>query len=205
MGARGNLFIVSAPSGCGKTSLVRALLERLERIEVSVSHTTRARRDGEIDGKDYFFVDETGFDRMVAEGAFLEHAVVFDRRYGTSREAVEQRLAAGIDVVLEIDWQGARLVQEGGVDAVTLFILPPSLAALEQRLRDRGDDSEMIARRMRDAVSEISHHDEYRYLLFNDSFERAVADLVAVVTSTRLQQPLQQARHHATLAALLAG
>jgi len=171
---RGTLFIFSAPSGAGKTSLVKALLQAMDGIEVSVSHTTRPPRPGEVDGVDYHFVDVPTFEKMVAEGAFLEHARVFDNYYGTARSSVEARLQAGVDVILEIDWQGARLVREQ--------FLPPSREALEVRLRGRGQDSdEVIARRMRDAVREMSHYAEFDYLVINDDFEVALGELRAIV------------------------
>jgi guanylate kinase len=181
--ARGTLYIISAPSGAGKSSLLRALLEsgRVTGVEISVSHTTRAARPGEVDGVDYHFVDMPAFDVMVAADDFLEHARVFDNCYGTSRSAVETRLAGGVDVILEIDWQGARRVRELLPAAVSIFILPPTRAALESRLTDRGqDDAAVIARRMRDAVSEMSHYGEYDYLVINDDFQQAVDALVAI-------------------------
>ncbi len=201
----GTLYIFSAPSGAGKTSLVKALLEATDGIEVSVSHTTRPPRPGEVDGVDYHFVDVPTFEKMVAEGAFLEHARVFDNYYGTARASVETRLQAGVDVILEIDWQGARLVRAQFPDAVGVFILPPSREALEERLRGRGQDSdEVIARRMRDAVSEMSHYAEFDYLVINDDFDTALEELRAIVTCHRLATPRQQARHADLLARLLA-
>jgi guanylate kinase len=150
-------------------------------VEISVSHTTRAARPGEVDGVDYHFVDMAAFEAMVAADDFLEHARVFDNCYGTSRSAVETRLAGGVDVILEIDWQGARRVRELLPAAVSIFILPPTRAALEARLTGRGqDDAAVIARRMRDAVSEMSHYGEYDYLVINDDFQQAVDDLVAI-------------------------
>ncbi|KPV39100.1 guanylate kinase [Thiohalorhabdus denitrificans] len=182
----GLLIILSAPSGAGKTSLYRALLERVDGVVASVSHTTRAPRPGERDGVDYHFVDEAEFERQVAEGAFLEHARVFDRYYGTSRAAVEAERAAGRDVVLEIDWQGARQIRERVADAVSVFVLPPSREALRERLEGRGqDDPEVIERRMRDAEAEISHYAEYDYVIVNDEFEEALGSLVAVVRGER--------------------
>ncbi len=201
----GTLYIFSAPSGAGKTSLVKALLEAMGGIEVSVSHTTRPPRPGEVDGLDYHFVDVPTFEKMVAEGAFLEHARVFDNHYGTARSSVERRLQAGVDVILEIDWQGARLVREQFPDAVGVFILPPSRGALEARLRGRGQDSEeVIARRMRDAVREMSHYAEFDYLVINDDFATALDELQAIVTCHRLATPRQQAWHADLLDRLLA-
>jgi len=181
---RGKLFVVAAPSGAGKTSLVKALLERIPRLEMSVSHTTRPRRPKEEHGREYFFVGVPDFEHLVAEGEFLEHARVFDNLYGTARAPVEARLAQGEDIVLEIDWQGARQVRAAMPDCVTIFILPPSREALEKRLRSRAtDSSEVIARRLRDAVSDMSHWREFDYVVVNDDFERAVADLMAIVTA----------------------
>ncbi len=199
------LYIFSAPSGAGKTSLVKALLAEMEHIEVSVSHTTRAMRPGEHDGVDYHFISRDEFENMVEADAFLEHAQVFDNFYGTARNSIETRLAAGADVILEIDWQGARQVRAWKTDAVSVFILPPSREALEERLRGRGQDNEeIIARRMRDAVSEMSHYAEFDYLVINDRFELALQDLQTMVGARRLRQPVQARRHAAMLAALLA-
>ncbi|HEB99988.1 MAG TPA: guanylate kinase [Thiotrichales bacterium] len=202
---QGTLFIVSAPSGAGKTSMVRALMERDPDLGFSVSHTTRPPRPGEVDGRDYHFVDVPTFERMVEEGAFLEYARVFDNYYGTSRAAVEAQLAEGRDVFLDIDWQGARQVRQAWPDAVSIFVLPPSREALEARLRGRGTDSdEVIAGRMARAVDEASHYDEYDYLIVNDDFETAVGDLGAIVRARRLRLPAQQVRHADMIAGLLA-
>ncbi|MDH5370972.1 MAG: guanylate kinase, partial [Gammaproteobacteria bacterium] len=174
----GTLFVISAPSGAGKTSLVKALLEQTNDIGVSVSHTTRLKREGEQDGVDYHFVDKESFISMVEQGAFLEHAQVFDNYYGTAVTNIETKLNQGEDVILEIDWQGAAQVRKQLPYAVNIFILPPSQAALEERLRGRGQDSdEIIARRMRDAKSETSHYSEYDYLVVNDDFESALTEL----------------------------
>ena len=200
----GTLYIVSAPSGAGKTSLVKALLQRMPDVVVSVSHTTRAPRPGEQDGIDYHFIDKARFEGLVQGGQFLEHAKVFDNYYGTSRSTVFGQLEAGRDVILEIDWQGARQVRQSAPQAVSVFILPPSRAALRERLTGRGQDSEeVIDRRMRDAVSEMSHYDEYDYLIFNDEFERAVFELQALFVSLRLRRVAQQLRHAADLQGLL--
>ncbi|GAA5177472.1 MULTISPECIES: guanylate kinase [Halomonadaceae] len=202
--SHGTLYIVSAPSGAGKTSLVRALIERLDGIQVSVSHTTRAMRPGEVDGVNYHFVDVATFERMVERGDFFEHARVFDNDYGTSRPAVQARLAAGEDVILEIDWQGARQVREQIPGAVSLFILPPSREALHQRLASRGTDGpEVIARRMRDAVSEMSHFDEYQHVIINDDFDDALAQLGGLVLAERSRLARVRERHGALLQALL--
>lgn len=201
----GTLYTVSAPSGAGKTSLVRALLDSVDRLALSVSHTTRPRREGETEGADYFFVDDATFDRMVAERAFLEHARVFDNCYGTSRRAVEETLAAGNDVLLEIDWQGARQVRAAVPDAVWVFILPPSRAALVERLRERGQDPDVIiARRMEAAIDEMSHYDEADYLVVNDDFDEALADLQAIVRAGRVRRERQVTRCPDLIAALLA-
>ena len=194
--ATGYLFVVSAPSGGGKTTLVHALLDATEGLSVSVSHTTRQCRPDEQDGLDYHFVSDAKFDAMIAGGEFLEHAVVFDNRYGTSRDSVFEHLHDGRDVVLDIDWQGARMVRERFDNTVSIFILPPSVEELERRLTDRGGDStEVIARRMQDAQNEMSHYHEYDYLVFNDDFDRAVAALGNVVGAARQRRAIQQARH----------
>ncbi len=202
--SQGTLYIVSAPSGAGKTSMVKALLERLPGVVVSVSHTTRAPRPGEQDGADYHFIDKAGFERLVEAGEFLEYAQVFDNYYGTRRATVEAELDAGRDVILEIDWQGARQVAAAMPESVKVFILPPSAAALRERLTARGQDSaEVIERRMRDAIAEMSHYDEYHYLIFNDDFDTAVDELRAVFLSRRLRLEVQRERHAAELAGLL--
>ena len=181
---RGTLFVLAAPSGAGKTSLVKALLERMPRLQMSVSHTTRPRRPTEEHGREYYFVGVPEFTRMVDDGQFLEHARVFDNLYGTARAPVESRLAAGGDIVLEIDWQGARQVRAAMPDCVTIFILPPSRETLEKRLRSRATDSpEVISRRLRDAVSDMSHWREFDYVVVNDDFDKAVADLMAIVAA----------------------
>jgi len=204
--AAGTLFVVSAPSGAGKTSLVRALTGRDAHVTVSVSHTTRARRSGERDGEHYHFVDEATFARMCRQDAFLEHAQVYGNRYGTSRASVDERLLAGLDVVLEIDWQGARQIRERVADSVGVFVLPPSLQQLRRRLEGRGqDDAEVIKRRMQAAVDEIAHYREYDFLLVNDHFETALDELCAIVTARRLGQRAQCRRLAGLLDALLAG
>jgi guanylate kinase len=200
----GVLFIVSAPSGAGKTSLLRALVPSDSRLRLSISHTTRAPRSGEEDGAHYHFVDHARFEAMVAAGEFLEHARVFDNLYGTAERSVRDLLEADLDVVLEIDWQGARQVRARFPEAVSVFVVPPSVEALRQRLGGRGQDSpEVIERRMRDARSELSHFAEYDYLVVNDLFEVALADLRALVTAERLRLPRQQARLGSALQAML--
>jgi len=200
----GTLYVVSAPSGAGKTSLLKALTEADPLLGVAVSHTTRAPRPGEVEGVHYHFVDADTFDNMVDAGAFIEHATVHGNRYGTSRAAVAPALEAGRDLVLEIDWQGARQVRAALPAAVTVFILPPSRAALEQRLRGRAQDSdEVIARRVAAALEEMAHHDEYDYLVINDRFDDALADLAAIVRGRRLRVTAQAGRHRELLAQLL--
>lgn len=199
----GILFILSAPSGAGKTTLVRALTGADPGLRVSVSHTTRAQRPGEVDGVAYHFVDKPAFERMAAAGAFLEHARVFDHYYGTSREWVASQLAAGTDVILEIDWQGARQVRALMPEALGVFILPPDLDVLAARLRGRGDADAMVARRMQDARGEISHYPEYDYLVFNDELAHALADLQAVVRAARCRYRLQQPAADARVARIL--
>ena len=182
MARTGQLYVMSAPSGAGKTSLVKAMLKARPELVVSVSHTTRKRREKEVDGQDYHFVDQDEFKRLVAAGAFLEHADVFDNHYGTGREQVAAHLAAGRSVLLEIDWQGARQVRSGLPGCVSIFILPPSRAALEERLRARKTDSdEVIARRLRDAATDMSHCPEFDYAVVNDQFDKAVAELLSIV------------------------
>jgi guanylate kinase len=179
---RGRLYVVSAPSGAGKTSLVKALMEREPRIRFSVSYTTRAPRPNEIPGRDYHFVTAERFAEMVARDEFLEHAQVFDNCYGTGAHAVEEALAIGEQLLLEIDWQGARQVRARLPEARTIFILPPSRSALEQRLKDRSTDSEVvIRRRLQDAAEDIGHWTEFDYVVVNDRFEQALGDLQAIV------------------------
>ena len=191
----GTLFVISAPSGAGKTSLVKALLAGDERLKVSISHTTRSRRESEIEGVDYHFVDEATFLSMMGREAFLESACVFDNHYGTSEEWVEETLQAGFDVILEIDWQGAKQVAEK-IDCVTIFIIPPSIDALKERLYSRSeDDAEVIAHRMDKAKAEISHFDAADYLVVNDVFEEALTDLSAIVKAEKHKTIKQQVRH----------
>lgn len=179
---RGRLFVIAAPSGAGKTSLVKALLQRRPELHVSISHTTRAQRPTEVPGREYYFVTVPEFQELREKGDFLESAQVFDNFYGTSRRPVEEQLAQGRNVILEIDWQGARLVRKAMPECSSIFILPPSRKALEDRLRNRQTDSpEVIARRLRDAVGDMSHWNEFEYVVVNDDFERAVADLGRIV------------------------
>ncbi len=179
---KAKLFVIAAPSGAGKTTLVKALVERNPQLKFSISYTTRKQRRTEVDGVDYLFVDRDTFERKKAEGELLEYAEVFDNYYATSRSQVEKHLAAGHDVLLEIDWQGARQVRKAMPECVTIFILPPSLEELERRLRDRRTDNPgVIARRLRDALSDMSHWDEFDYVIINDDLERAVDELDGVL------------------------
>jgi guanylate kinase len=179
---RGKLFVIAAPSGAGKTSLVKALLERMPELHVSVSHTTRNKRPTEQHGREYYFVSVPEFESLVEKNEFLEHARVFDNYYGTGCRPVEEQLAKGQDVVLEIDWQGARQVRKALPECKTIFILPPSRQALEERLRNRATDSnEVIERRLRDAVGDMTHSREFDYVVVNDDFEHAVSDLMRIV------------------------
>ena len=190
--SKGTLFTVSAPSGAGKTSLVRALVEHCPDVCVSVSHTTREVRPGEQDGVSYHFVTDAVFAEMLERGAFLEHARVFNHYYGTSQEWVEEQLADGRDVILEIDWQGAAQVKRLRPEAVPIFILPPSREALQQRLTSRGrDQDDIIQQRMSQAVDEISHYAEADYIVVNDQFDKALEELVSVVESQRLRVDVQ--------------
>jgi guanylate kinase len=179
---RGSLFVIAAPSGAGKTSLVKAVLARDPSLRVSVSHTTRRQREKEIPGRDYNFVSIDEFKRLIGQDAFLEYAQVFDNFYGTGRAQVEALRNAGHDVILEIDWQGAQQVRKAQPDCTSVFILPPSRIELESRLRNRKTDSnEVIERRLRDAVADMSHYAEFDYVIVNDDFEAAVAQLLAIL------------------------
>ena len=190
---RGQLLIVSAPSGAGKTSLIKALMEQDQRVEVSVSHTTRPQRPGEVEGVNYFFISTETFREMREAGAFFESAEVFGHFYGTSLTQLEARLSDGADVILEIDWQGAQQVRKLLPDSAWLFILPPSLEALKSRLQTRGQDAEdIIDLRMRAARDEMSHWDEADYLIINDQFDAALEALQALVRSLRLRTGQQQ-------------
>jgi len=200
----GTLYVFSAPSGAGKTTLVKALLEQTQDIGVSVSHTTREPRAGEIDGKDYNFVSQETFKALINQDAFLEHAQVFDNFYGTSQIWVEQELAAGRDVILEIDWQGADQIRQQMPDMVSIFILPPSREELLKRLTGRGTDSqEIIDRRMHDAVSEMSHYGEFNYLIINDDFDCALQELRSVVIARRQRITAQSQKQQVLLENLL--
>ncbi|MBH0031136.1 MULTISPECIES: guanylate kinase [unclassified Pseudoalteromonas] len=201
---RGNLFILSAPSGAGKSSLINALLKKHADMKVSVSHTTRAPRPGEENGLHYHFASTDEFKALIAKDDFFEWAQVFDNYYGTSKQAIESQLDAGIDVFLDIDWQGAQQVREIMPSVKTIFILPPSKEELEQRLNNRGQDSaEVIASRMAKAQSETSHYNEYDYVIVNDDFETALGDIEMIVMAQRLTLKAQEERHQVLLNSLL--
>ena len=201
--AQGTLYVVSAASGAGKTSLVRALAEREADTVISISHTTRACRPGEVDGEHYHFVEPATFTGMLESSAFLESALVFGNRYGTSQEWVDVQLASGVSVILEIDWQGARQVR-ALMACVGIFVLPPSLEILRSRLEGRGQDAELvIEKRMREAVEEMSHYAEFDYLVINDDFETACADLQSIVRSKKLSSSRQHVRYAELITSLL--
>lgn len=201
----GCLFIVAAPSGGGKTSLVRQLVTSMDHVEVSISHTTRAKRPGETDSKDYFFIEPNTFQEMLKEHAFVEHAQVFGHHYGTSFAQITHRLQQGIDVVLDIDWQGAQQIKQAFPDAIRIFILPPSLTVLRDRLVNRRqDDDNVIAQRMQRAQDEMSHCHEFDYLVVNDDFAKAGAELSAIVIAERLRLSRQLLKQQKLLSFLLA-
>ncbi|MCG7496802.1 guanylate kinase [Vibrio sp. Of7-15] len=205
--SKGTLYIVSAPSGAGKSSLISALLETnpTYAMKVSVSHTTRGMRPGEEDGVHYHFISKEKFEELMEQNVFLEHAEVFGNYYGTSQVWIEENLNKGIDVFLDIDWQGARQIRKQMPQAKSLFILPPSKEELERRLNTRGQDSEaVIAKRMDEARSEISHYNEYDYVIVNDDFDAALMDFKAIIRAERLNQDKQSSKHSSMLAALLA-
>jgi len=200
---KGVFYLITAPSGAGKTSLVKALVETDESLCVSVSHTTRSRRPGEKDGVNYHFVSDDIFITMLTQGDFLESAEVYGNRYGTSQHWVGQQLARGIDVILEIDWQGAEQVRNLYPKACSIFILPPSLQDLSQRLQGRAqDDEDTIDKRMRQAVNEITHVAEADYIVVNDDFETALSDIRAIIRSRRLTVPVQQGKLRGLLSSL---
>ncbi len=205
MADKGTLYIVSAPSGAGKTSLVAALVDKLNQLRPSVSHTTRAMRPGEQDGVNYHFTDRDTFVRQVEQGRFLEHAEVFGNLYGTSADWVKQTLHGGEDVVLEIDWQGASQIRKQMPESVSIFILPPSLEVLADRLRGRDtDDESVIQRRLDGAQEEMSHYGEFDFLIVNDDFQRALYELAAIVEARRLDTSRQSERLEPILENLLA-
>ena len=201
----GRLFVISAPSGAGKTSLVKALVERSNNLTVSVSHTTRSIRPGEVDGVNYHFVSESAFNQLRDSEGFFEWAQVFDNYYGTSKEGVEHQLAKGLDVILEIDWQGARQVKSLVESAVSIFVLPPSTDALRERLTGRGqDDASVIERRMQSARDEIIHYSEADFVVLNDVFNEALSDLESIIYSQQPSQTPQSERLTSVIADLLA-
>lgn len=204
MNIQGNLYIVAAPSGGGKTSLVRTVLANLDNIVVSISHTTRPKRPGENEGVDYFFINEPQFLDMVNNNEFVEHAVVFSHYYGTSVAQIQQRLQQGIDIVLDIDWQGAQQIRHLFPTAISIFVIPPSLQVLKERLRNRRQDSEeVITDRMHRAQEEMSHYPEFDYLIVNDNFDHAALELQAIVLTQRLQMSQQSHRQRKLLSFLL--
>lgn len=200
----GILFIVSAPSGAGKTSMLKSVVPEDESLVLSVSHTTRLKRDGEIDGVDYHFDTVESFEKLVEQEAFLEHANVFGNYYGTSEHGVRGQLESGHDVVLEIDWQGAQQVRKRFPEAVSIFVLPPSIEALRERLSDRGQDSqEIVDGRMRQAQQEISHYGQYEFVIVNDNFDLAVNELKAIITSCRLRLQRSVEKHAKSIEQML--
>ncbi|SJM96216.1 guanylate kinase [Crenothrix polyspora] len=202
----GTLYIIAAPSGAGKTSLVKQLADTLDNLTVSISHTTRQARPGEVDGQDYYFISVPTFEAMLKTQAFVEHAQVFDNFYGTAQQTVATNLAKGLDVILEIDWQGAQQIRSIFPDSVSIFILPPSTDVLRQRLTNRAqDDEQTIARRMRDAVTEMQHHNEFDYLIVNDVFEQALGELTSILIAQRLRLAKQHSRLNTLLSSLLSG
>ena len=202
---KGMLYVISAASGAGKTSLLSAMLQQVSGIEVSVSHTTRAPRNGEVDGVNYHFIDKDQFEAMVEAGDFFESASVFGNMYGTSRQHIQQQLQKGKDVVLEIDWQGARQIRQLMPDCKSIYILPPSIAALRERLTSRGQDDEaVINQRMREAVNEMSHYVEFEYLVINDDFDEARNNLTAIIMGQRMLIERQTQKHADLLVQLLA-
>ena len=203
---KGTLFVISAASGAGKTSLVKAVLQQVSGIEVSVSHTTRAPREGEVDGVDYHFVDKEIFEGMVEAGEFIESATVFGNMYGTSQQHLQEQLLKGSDDILEIDWQGAKQIRQLMNDCRTIYIVPPSIIALRERLTSRGqDDESVISKRMREAISEMSHYVEFDYLIINDDFDEARDNLAAIIKGNRMLHEHQQQKHAELLSKLLSG
>jgi guanylate kinase len=201
---KGTLYVISAPSGAGKTSLVQAVVAALPDVVVSVSHTTRKMRDGEVDGRDYHFIGEQHFLEMIADDQFLEHASVFGNRYGTSRQHIQQQLGSGRDVILEIDWQGARQIRQLMSGCKSIYILPPSIQALRDRLKGREQDSDdVIESRMREAVNEMTHYGEFDYIVINDDFDQAGEELASIFVCNRMLLNHQQQTHADLLAGLL--
>ncbi len=200
----GVLFIISAPSGCGKTSLVKALIKKVENLCVSISHTTRRPRSDEIQGKNYFFVSKVEFNKMKSSNKFIESTTVFDNNYGSAKQSVQDLLNSGFDVILEIDWQGFRQIKQTFSHSIGIFILPPSKVALEERLTNRGqDDKGIINRRMHDAVSEMQHFNEFDYLVINDNFDVALNNLSTIVYAERLTLAQQSNKYQNLLKTLI--
>jgi guanylate kinase len=199
----GTLFVIAAPSGAGKTSLTRALIQTMPNIELSISHTTRPQRPAEEVSKDYFFVDQTQFEDMIVQDAFLEHAQVFGFYYGTTRAWVEKKLAEGMDIILEIDWQGAEQVRKAFPDSIQIFILPPTPELLRQRLQNRNqDETDVIEKRLAEAGFEVAHYRAFDYIVINDVFENALGDLQSIVRANRLKTRGQAKRYAKLLAEL---
>jgi len=204
MSTNGNLYIISAPSGAGKTSLLKALTDKIDNFSAAISTTTRGIREGEVDGVDYHFVSIEQFLSMIQNSEFLEHAEVFGNFYGTSEPSVKKALQAGQDLVLEIDWQGAQQVRKQIPQAIGIFILPPSREALHQRLKGRAqDDEQVINNRMAAAMEEISHYNEYDYLVINDDFDEALTELENIIKAQRLTLPMQSERHSQLISDML--
>lgn len=196
MADAGNLYIIAAPSGTGKTTLVKALVDATAKITVSISHTTRAKRSSEVDGVNYHFIDKSTFEHMIDHGDFLEHATIFDHEYGTSKTWVEQTLAKGIDVILEIDWQGHQQIKKIYPHSISIFILPPSLSDLQDRLVKRNQDHpDIIKKRLADVRETVSHIHEFDYVVMNDDFVHALGDLTAIIESGRLIEKRQKAKY----------
>ncbi len=202
--SKGTLYITSAASGAGKTTLVNAVLEQVDDLVISVSHTTRVPREGEVDGVNYHFVDKQTFEGMVEDSVFFEYATVFGNMYGTSRQHIQEQLLKGMDVILEIDWQGARQIRQLIPDSKSVYIVPPSTAALRERLNARAQDDEaVINKRMHEAISEMSHYVEFDYLIINDDFDEARDNLAAIIKGNRMLHEHQQRKHADLLAQLL--
>jgi guanylate kinase len=202
--AKANLFVVSAPSGAGKTSLLKKLINELSEVQTSISHTTRAKRAAEVDGVDYHFVDQATFKQLVEQDAFYEHAEVFGNYYGTSKTSIADQREKGIDVILEIDWQGARQIKQQLPESLSIFILPPSKQELESRLQGRGQDDEAVIKgRMDAAISEMSHYHEYDYVVINDDFEQAASEIKAIIVAERQKLAIQSKKHAQLLCNLL--
>lgn len=204
MADSGNLYVIAAPSGTGKTTLVKALVDALPKITVSISHTTRPKRPNEMHGINYYFVDEAEFERLIAHGDFLEHATIFNHLYGTSKTWVEQTLAKGIDVILEIDWQGQQQIKQLFKDSISIFILPPSIEDLRNRLIKRNQDNQdIIQMRLADVKETVSHVHDFDYIVINDDFTHALSELKTIIQSGRLQEPRQSAKYAALISDLM--